>query len=96
MENKRCEGCELYIDKRCIKWRKNGVCKPSTRDWLIRGKNDMPMEFIPVERICRKASIFGNKFVGLTQNDIDRLKNGEVIFIGGEYGTFIGFLPGED
>lgn len=92
MENKTCEGCDLYKNESCTKWRKNGKCEPSTRDWLIRTEYDEPMNFVPVDRMCRKSSIFGNEFIGLTENDIERIKNGEVIHIPGEYGTFIGFI----
>lgn len=95
METKKCEGCDLYINKSCTKYRKNGKCEPSTRDWLNRSEYDEPMNFIPVEHMCRESSIFGNEFIGLTQSDIDRIKNGEVIHIPGEYGTFIGFISEE-
>lgn len=95
MENEKCKGCDLYTNGSCTKWRKNGKAKPSTRDWLIRDEYDEPMNFIPVERMCRKGSIFGNEYIGLTQNDIVRLKNGEIIHIPGEYGTFIGFIAEE-
>ena len=92
MENEKCKGCDLYENRSCRKFRKNGACNPSTRNWLIREDYDEPMEFISVDRMCRKSSIFGNEYIGLTQSDIDRLKNGEVIHIPGEYGTFIGFI----
>lgn len=46
--------------------------------------------------MCRKSSIWGNEFIGLTDDDIERLKNGEVIHIAGEYGTFIGFVKKEE
>ena len=93
MSNVKCEGCDLYINESCIKYRncKNGEAILSTNDMFTLVDNDKPHEFIPVERVCRKASIFGNLFVRLTQDDIDRLRNGEIIHIGGEYGTFISF-----
>ena len=96
MANKKCEGCDLYVNGFCTKLLKNGKCEPSTRDWLIRDQYDEPMNFISVDEMCRKESIFGNEYIGLTQENIDRLKNGEVIHIPGEYGTFIGFITKEE
>lgn len=83
--NEKCNGCDLYTDGHCTKVRKNGACNPSSRDWL-----DDEAEFIPVDRMCRYASIFGNDYIGLTMDDIERLKNGEILHLYGEYGTFIG------
>lgn len=90
MSNKKCQGCELYNNGSCTKYRKNGKAEPSTRDWLTRDEDDM--SFIPVERMCRNGSIFGNNYIGLTQTDIERIQSGEIIHIPGEYGTFIGFI----
>lgn len=95
MGNEKCQGCDLYENGSCRKFRKNGRCEISTRKWLIREKYDEPMNFISVERMCRMQSIFGNEFIGLSTSDIERLKNGEIIHIGGEYGTFIGFIDEE-
>ena len=94
--NNKCEGCELYENGYCTKRRKNGTANPSTRDWLSRDKYDEPLNFISVERMCCQSSIFGNEYIGLTQSDIDRIKNGEIIHIPGEYGTFIGFINGDN
>lgn len=91
--NEKCEGCDLYENGHCTKWRNNGKAEPSTRDWFAEYADD-DMNFISVDRMCRKGSIFGNDYIGLTQTDIERLRNGEVIHIPGEYGTFIGFIEG--
>lgn len=87
-----CYECDLYVNGHCTKYGKNRACKPSTKDWLDDGSDYEDREFISVDQMCRKSSIFGNDYVGITQNDIDRLKNGEVIHISGEYGIFIGFI----
>lgn len=92
MSNKICEGCDLYKKGHCTKWRENGECKPSTRNWLTRDQYEGDMSFISVDRMCRNSSIFGNEFIGLTQTDIERIQSGEIIHIPGEYGTFIGFI----
>ena len=82
--NKLCEGCDLLGERGC-----RAKLKPSTKDWF-NSEYNTDKEFISVNRMCRKQSLFGNEWVGLTLNDIERLKNGEIIFIPGEYGTFIG------
>ena len=96
MANEKCIGCALYSpDGRCIKLRKNGKCNPSTAEWFVPDKYDEPKRFIPIDRMCRYGSIFGNDYIGLTLDDIERLKNGEVIFVSGEYGIFVGMMPEE-
>lgn len=92
MANDLCIGCDLYSNGYCQKFRKNSKADPSDRSWFIRQDYEEPLNFISVDKMCRKSSIFGNEYIGLTQKDIERLKNGEVIHIAGEYGTFIGFV----
>lgn len=84
-----CKGCDLYKKGHCTKWSSNGKAEPYTRDWLDT-VSENEGEFISLQRMCRKGSIFGNTYIGLTLEDIERLKNGEIIHIPGEYGTFIG------
>lgn len=89
----KCEGCDLYIDGRCKKYGDNGKAWASNRYWLDRYKSiDERAGFISENRICRKSSIFGNEYIGLTLDDIERIKNGEILHIPGEYGTFIGLI----
>ena len=88
--------CDLCNGKgNCTKYSGNHKCKPSTKDWFADGVYGENLNFIPVDTMCRKGSIFGNEYIALTQKDIDRIKNGEIIHIPGEYGTFIGFIEGE-
>ena len=91
----KCEGCDLYVDGHCKKFRQNSKAEPSDRTWLDALDEDS--EFISEYRICRKTIIFGNNYVGITLDDIERIKNGEILHISGEYGTFIGLekLKGE-
>lgn len=87
----KCEGCDLYTDGKCKKYGDNGRALASNRDWLDRYKSiHTEAGFISEYRICRKSSIFGNEYIGLTLDDIERIKNGEILHIPGEYGTFIG------
>lgn len=38
---------------------------------------------------CQNQSFFGNSFFILTDNDIEALKQGKVLFARGEYGIFL-------
>lgn len=95
MKNDNCTGCEFYENEHCTKYRSNGVCRPSTRKWLIPDEYDDQVEFIPVNRMCQKGSIFGNNYIGLSRADVDRILDGEIAYIIDEYGVFIGLLPDE-
>ena len=35
---------------------------------------------------------FNNYYIGITLDDIERIKNGEILHISGEYGVFIGLV----
>ena len=92
----KCDGCDLYVDGRCKKYGDNGKAWASNRHWLDRYKSiDEDAGFISENRICRKSSIFGNEYIGITLDDIERIKNGEILHIPGEYGTFIGLADKE-
>ena len=84
--NTECQGCRFFENEHCKKWRKNGKCDISSRKWF-----DEEFEFTVANRMCESSSIFGNYYIGVSQEDIDRLKSGEVIHIGGEYGIYIGY-----
>lgn len=89
------ENCDLCNEKgQCEKWVRKSKCIPSTVEWL---SEDYPndREYISTDRMCRRGSIFGNDYIGLTEDDITRLKSGEIIHIDGEYGIFIGFIEKE-
>jgi len=84
--------CEFYNNGKCGKWDRRCACEPSTIEWLDIIESNKNNGFISVNEMCSESSIFGNDYIGLTQRDIDRIKNGEIIHIPGEYGIFIGFL----
>ena len=87
----KCEGCDLYENGHCRKFRENGKAEPSNRDWLDY-LDYSEVDYISEYRMCRKSSIFGNDYIGLTLDDIERIKNGEILHIPGEYGIFIGII----
>ena len=92
----KCEGCDLYVNGRCKKYGGNLKASPSTRGWLDPYESiDKDAGFISEYKMCRKSSLFGNEYIGLTLDDIERIKNGEILHIPGEYGTFIGLMDKE-
>ena len=48
-------------------------------------------EIIPVEDIEKNESRWGNEYASISEEDINALRNGNVIyiFVAGEYGVFI-------
>ena len=89
MENKNCEICGMYEDGKCTKFARDNVCGPcvpSTRKWL----GDEIEDYVPVDRMCERGSIFGNHYIGLSIEDVRRLLKGEIAHIAGEYGIFVG------
>ena len=51
----------------------------------------MQAEIIPSEDIEKNESRWGNEYASISEEDIDALRNGNVIhmFVAGEYGVFI-------
>lgn len=81
-------GCEFYKNGRCKKYPHVCKCTPGSREWL-----DMPMEVIEPEQICSKRSIFGNYYLGITEEQLDAIRKGLVLFKLDEYGMFVGLKP---
>lgn len=44
-----------------------------------------------IDDVCRLASIYGNDLFVLTDENIEALKAGKIIFSVGEYGTFVAY-----
>ena len=42
-----------------------------------------------MENVCRRTSIFGNSYYEITEEDIEALRQGKVLYDIDEYGTFI-------
>lgn len=58
--------------------------KKANREWF-----DEELEIIDMKDVYDKQSIFGNDFFRITDEHINALKNGKVLYKLGEYGTFI-------
>lgn len=70
----------------CAKWgNKNDKCKPMTIDDFCEGE----LTQCEMDQVCRRCSIFGNDFIIITDEDIEALKNGKVLYRIDEYGLFL-------
>ena len=79
--------CDLR-DKngRCRKFGEKSICarSVSTPEWFEDKLNECE-----IKRVCRLGSIFGNSFYIITDEQLEALKAGKVLFDVGEYGTFL-------
>ena len=78
--------CRFEIDGKCTKWRHKSKCKPSQTDYC-----DEPLTIVEPDRMCEEASIFGNYYFYITEEQIEALRNGKALYSRDEYGTFIAF-----
>lgn len=76
----------LLPDGKCEK-DKRAHCKFNPEE--KPGWFDERFETIDRGEICGRQSIFGNQFISVTREQLDALKLGKVLYIGGEYGIFI-------
>lgn len=84
--------CGKNMD-RCAKWGdKRMKCEPFTLG-SFQNSNILECE---MGQVCRKCSIFGNDFILLTNKEIEALKAGKVLYIVGEYGTFLAYGGEQD
>ena len=83
--------CRLYKNGMCNKWRKEYKCRPTSIEEF-----DEVFSTCEIGETCERASIFGNCFYRLTDEDIDALKAGKVLFSVDEYGFFIAYQKKED
>lgn len=84
----RPEECDLFRDGICCDKYK---CLPASVEWF-----DAKFEVIEMADVCRNGSLFGNTFFALTDEDINALKEGKVLYELDEYGTFIAYKRSRD
>lgn len=53
------------------------------------------LEKTDIDNVCRKESPWGNYYFVITDEDIESLKNGKILFYEDEYGTFIAYRGGD-
>ena len=77
--------CSLMNERcLCTKYGTGCKCSPSEIDWF-----DEPMQVCEIDEACRKGSIFGNYYFTITEEQLEALKDGKVLYVVDEYGMFI-------
>jgi hypothetical protein len=83
------ENCKLCKNGKCQKWVRERKCETLTTSYF-----DERFKVCEMEKVCEEASIYGNTFFFLTDEDIEKLKSGKVLFDIDEYGVFIAYKEG--
>lgn len=78
--------CDLYENGRCKKITMSGRCNPADINCFSDHFSQCD-----IDDVCRLASIYGNDLFVLTDENIEALKAGKIIFSVGEYGTFVAY-----
>ena len=78
--------CSKYQNGSCTRWSKNAKCSPSASDWF-----EDRVSQCDINAVCEHDSFYGNDYLYVTDEDIDALKAGKVLFRVGEYGVFIAY-----
>lgn len=81
------KNCDLLDSQgRCRKSQNHRKCEKceSNISWF-----DDELKACDVDEVCRRDSIFGNTYYKITEEQIEALRNGKVLYDIGEYGTFI-------
>lgn len=88
----KVEDCEFYKNGRCAKFGNIRMprCGPATMMWFVER-----FEVIEMSAVCRNDSVFGNNYFVITDEEIEALKNGKVLFKLDEYGTVIAYRGSE-
>lgn len=73
---------------------KNGRCKGNNRACRVTKEGieswfDETFKPIDVLDVCPEQSIFGNSFFTISDEDVQALKSGKILFVRGEYGIFL-------
>ena len=83
--------CGKNMD-RCSKWGDaRHKCVPMTIDNFLEESLDR----CEIDQVCRNCSIFGNDLIAITDEDIEALKQGKVLYKLDEYGLFLVYKKGE-
>ena len=88
------KNCDL-LDSigRCRKSTDLRACaKCESKAWWF----DEELKVCEVDEVCRKDSIFGNSYYRITEEQLELLRQGKVLYDIDEYGTFIMLERSED
>lgn len=86
--------------EKCPGYLKNGLCKGDNRvcgvtKEMVENWFDETLTPIDLLDVCHEQSIFGNDFFTITDEDIQALKSGKVLFVRDEYGIFLKYEGGQ-
>ena len=79
--------CQFYDEGNgnCTRWKSPPMkCRPSSLKWFEDSFHQCDMN-----QVCCYTSPYGSFFFSLTDEDLEALKNGKVLFAMGEYSIFI-------
>ena len=79
--------CDLYVNGACRKSMSGRArCEKSRSDesWFTD-----KLRRCRIDEVCRRDSIYGNRYFKLTRDDLEALERGEILYDLDEYGTFI-------
>lgn len=87
--------------EKCPGYMKNGRCKGNNRLCRVAKEDiekwfDETLKPIDLMDVCPQQSVFGNSFFVITDNDIESLKTGKVLFVREEYGVFLKYESGQN
>lgn len=87
--------------EKCPGYLKDGLCKGDNRPCMVTSEGieswfDETLKPIDLLDVCLNQSIFGNSFFTISDEDIQALKSGKVLFVRGEYGLFLKYEEGQN
>lgn len=87
--------------EKCPGYLKNGRCKGNNRACRVTKEGieswfDETFTPIDVLDVCQEQSIFGNSFFTISDEDVQALKSGKILFVRGEYGIFLKYEGGQN
>lgn len=86
--------------EKCPGYLKNGRCKGNNRACRVTKEEieswfDETFKPIDVLDVCQEQSIFGNSFFTISDEDVQALKSGKILFVREEYGIFLKYEGGQ-
>ena len=82
------DDCRFLKNGRCFKRDGRTRCNRSNESWF-----DSELYICEIDDVCEKSSIFGNRYFAITEEHLEKLKAGKVLYYVDEYGAFIVLKP---
>lgn len=86
--------------EKCPGYMPNGRCTGNNRPCCVTKEDieswfDETLKPIDLLDVCPQQSVFGNSFFVITDEDIEALKAGKILFVREEYGFFLKYEGGQ-